>query len=111
LAFERVHGHMRVPEKYHRAPQEAETIPSLYEWCHTQRRYFAKGWIKEDRRRKLEEVGFDFCPLQRGKSGSAQENQQHESNEEEKEEVFYDAQKDEGKEVYYQPEESGLFTV
>jgi len=114
LAFERVHGHMRVPEKYHRAPQEAETIPSLYEWCHTQRRYFAKGWIKEDRLQKLKAVGFDFCPLQRGKNESAQENPQHESNEEEeeKEELFYDAhQKDGGEEAFYQPEELRHFAV
>jgi len=48
--------------------------------------------------------------LQRGKSGSAQENQQHESNEG-KEEVFYDARKDGEEEVFYQPEESSPFAA
>lgn len=55
-AFHQQSGHCRVPETF----DDGDAPSSLYGWCRTQRRFFHQGRLREDRRQKLEALGFDF---------------------------------------------------
>ena len=53
-AFKKVHGHCDVPNEW-------ERNPSLGAWCTTQR--MGRRSLPAHRRRRLEEIGFDWAPI------------------------------------------------
>lgn len=50
LEFQKIHGHVQVPDE--------NTL--LYDWTLRQRQRFSVGHLEDDRRRLLDEIGFDW---------------------------------------------------